>query len=108
MTQIRTLRVGTRTSTLARTQTDLVVHGLAVPVDVVRIVTEGDRSTRALAEIGGTGIFVSALRDALLAGEIDVAVHSYKDLPTTAAPGIVIAAVPMRADPRDVLVARNG
>jgi hydroxymethylbilane synthase len=61
-----------------------------------------------MAQIGGTGVFVSALREALLAGEIDVAVHSFKDLPTAPADGIVIAAVPAREDPRDALVARDG
>ena len=72
------------------------------------IVTEGDRSSAALAQIGGTGVFVSALRTALLDGGIDVAVHSYKDLPTAPAPGITVAAVPVREDPRDALVARDG
>jgi hydroxymethylbilane synthase len=104
----RTLRVGTRASALARIQTGLVTEALGTPVDVVPISTEGDRSTAALAQIGGTGVFVSALREALLAGEIDVAVHSYKDLPTAAADGVVIAAVPVREDARDVLVARDG
>jgi hydroxymethylbilane synthase len=70
--------------------------------------TEGDRSAQPLEQIGGTGVFVSALREALLAGEIDVAVHSYKDLPTAAAPGIALAAVPQREDPRDALCARDG
>jgi len=104
----RTLRVGTRGSALARTQTEHVVAQLAAPAEIVHIVTEGDRSPAALEQIGGTGVFVSALRSALLANEIDVAVHSYKDLPTAAAPGIVIAAVPPREDPRDALVARDG
>ncbi len=108
MTVTRTLRVGTRASALARVQTDLVVAALGAPVDVVPIVTEGDRSAAALTQIGGTGVFVSALRQALLDGDIDVAVHSFKDLPTAAADGIVLAAVPPREDPRDVLVARNG
>ncbi len=108
MTAVRTLRVGTRASALARVQTDLVAHELGAPVDIVPITTEGDRSSAALAQIGGTGVFVSALREALLAGDIDVAVHSYKDLPTAAADGVVIAAVPVREDPRDVLVARDG
>ncbi len=108
MTATRTLRVGTRGSALARTQTNDIVSSLAAPVEIVPIVTEGDRSSAALAQIGGTGVFVSALRTALLAGEIDVAVHSYKDLPTAAAEGVVIAAVPKREDPRDALVARDG
>src|ERR1700712_1279426 len=82
-----TLRVGTRASLLARTQTNHVIAALgrtsAAPLtEVVEISTEGDRSSAALAQIGGTGVFVSALRDALLSGRIDVAVHSYKDLPT--------------------------
>jgi hydroxymethylbilane synthase len=108
MTTTRTLRVGTRRSALARTQTDTVARALGVPVEIVPIVTEGDRSTAALAQIGGTGVFVSALRTALLADRIDVAVHSYKDLPTAAADGITIGAVPTREDPRDALVARDG
>jgi hydroxymethylbilane synthase len=108
MTATRTLRVGTRGSLLARTQTDAVVAAVAAPVEIVPIVTDGDRSTAALEQIGGTGVFVSALRSALLNGDIDLAVHSYKDLPTGDAEGIVIAAVPRREDPRDALVARDG
>jgi hydroxymethylbilane synthase len=108
MTATRVLRVGTRASLLARTQTDAVAGALGVPVEIVPIVTEGDRSAAAVSELGGTGVFVSALRTALLEERIDVAVHSYKDLPTAPADGIVIAAVPRRADPRDALVARDG
>jgi hydroxymethylbilane synthase len=108
MTATRTLRIGTRASALARTQTGLVAKALGVPFEIVHIVTEGDRSSAAVAEFGGTGVFVSALRTALLAGDIDVAVHSFKDLPTAPAEGIVVAAVPPREDPRDALVARDG
>ena len=72
------------------------------------ITTEGDVNTAPLATLGGTGVFVSALRDALLRGEVDVAVHSLKDLPTAPADGIALAAVPTREDPRDVVVARDG
>ncbi len=108
MTVTRTLRIGTRASALARTQTDSVAGALGVPVEIVPIVTEGDRSSAALTQIGGTGVFVSALRTALLNDEIDVAVHSYKDLPTAPAEGITIAAVPVREDARDALVARDG
>jgi hydroxymethylbilane synthase len=104
----RTLRVGTRASALARAQTGQVVHALGVPVEVVPIVTAGDRTPEPLAQIGGTGVFVSALRQAIVAGEIDVAVHSYKDLPTAPADDLVLAAVPVRDDPRDALVARDG
>jgi hydroxymethylbilane synthase len=107
MTVTRVLKVGTRGSALARTQTGMVVAALGAPAEIVHIVTEGDRSTAALSQIGGTGVFVSALRSALLAREIDVAVHSYKDLPTAPAEGVVIAAVPQREDPRDALVARD-
>jgi hydroxymethylbilane synthase len=113
MMTTRTIRVGTRASLLARTQTQLVVDAFAasspdVPVQTVLVSTEGDRSAKPLEQIGGTGVFVSALREALLAGEIDVAVHSFKDLPTTPAPGITVAAVPQREDPRDALCARDG
>ncbi len=77
-------------------------------VELVEVTTYGDVSSAPLEQIGGTGVFVSALREALLRGEVDLAVHSYKDLPTGPAPGLVVAAVPPRADPRDVLVARDG
>jgi hydroxymethylbilane synthase len=103
-----TLRIGTRASALARVQTDAVAALLGVPAEIVPIVTHGDRSTAAIDQLGGTGVFVSALRQALLTNEIDVAVHSYKDLPTAPADGITIAAVPVREDPRDALVARDG
>jgi hydroxymethylbilane synthase len=108
VTTTRTLRIGTRASTLARTQTDTVAAALGVPVEIVHIVTEGDRSAAALTQLGGTGVFVTALRRALLDDEIDVAVHSYKDLPTAPTDGITVAAVPAREDPRDALVARDG
>jgi len=77
-------------------------------VEVVGITTLGDVSRADLTQIGGTGVFVSALREALLGAEVDLAVHSLKDLPTGPAAGIVLAAVPPRDDPRDALVARDG
>jgi hydroxymethylbilane synthase len=77
-------------------------------VEIVGVTTLGDVSRAQLTQIGGTGVFVSALRDALLAGEVDLAVHSLKDLPAGPADGIVLAAVPPRDDPRDALVARDG
>jgi hydroxymethylbilane synthase len=77
-------------------------------VELVEITTYGDTSREHLAQIGGTGVFVSALRDALLAGKIDLAVHSLKDLPTADAEGLTLAAIPVREDPRDALVARDG
>ena len=108
MTAVRTLRFGTRASLLARTQTQTVVDSLGIAAETVLISTEGDRSSQLLTQLGGTGVFVSALREALLAGEIDVAVHSFKDLPTAPAAGITLAAVPVREDPRDALCSRDG
>lgn len=105
------LRLGTRGSALALAQSQmvasLVTASSGVPVELVRIVTPGDRSNAPVAQLG-VGVFVSALRDALLADEIDFAVHSYKDLPTGVHPGLHIPAVPEREDPRDALVARDG
>lgn len=102
------LRVGTRASPLATTQSRWVADRLGVPAELVEIRTHGDDSPAPLTEIGGTGVFVSALRDALLRDEVDLAVHSLKDLPTAPADGIVCAALPLREDPRDALVARDG
>jgi hydroxymethylbilane synthase len=106
------LRIGTRASILARTQSGHVADALSVAVDqevrLVEVTTEGDVSRAPLASMGGAGVFVGALRDALLRGEVDIAVHSLKDLPTGAADGIALAAVPVREDPRDVVVARDG
>ncbi len=110
--QTTTLRLGTRASRLALTQSQLVADALSsssgLPVELVHVSTYGDRSTEAIAQLGGTGVFVSALRDALHAGTVDLAVHSFKDLPTAPTPGLTVAAVPAREDPRDVLVARDG
>jgi len=104
------LRLGTRGSALALAQSQSIADALTAttgqPVELVRIVTPGDRSAAPVAELG-VGVFVSALRAALLADEIDFAVHSYKDLPTGEHPGLHIAAVPERADPRDALIARD-
>lgn len=106
----RTIRIGTRGSALALAQTGTIAEQLeraGQRFELVRISTPGDRSSAPIAEIG-VGVFTSALREALLGGEIDVAVHSYKDLPTAPEPGLVIAAVPTREDPRDALIARDG
>ena|SRR5436190_862763 len=104
------LRVGTRRSALARAQ----AHGVASQLlalgtnpELIEVTTDGDRSAAAVAEMGGTGVFVTALRDQLLAREVDVAVHSLKDLPTAPATGLVVAAVPPREDARDVIVSRD-
>jgi hydroxymethylbilane synthase len=106
------LRVGTRRSALALAQSGEVAKQLSQvlqrPVELVEIVTAGDRSAAAINQLGGTGVFVTALREALLAGEVDLAVHSLKDLPTAAAAGIALAAVPLREDPRDALVCPAG
>ena len=105
------LRLGTRRSTLAMAQATQVaerLRALGHDVDLVPITTLGDRSAEALTTIGGTGVFAAAIRRALLDGQIDVAVHSLKDLPTTPEPGLVVAATPTREDPLDVLVARDG
>lgn len=106
------LRLGTRRSALAMIQSRLVADALTSRtgrgVELVEITTYGDTSREALAQIGGTGVFVTAVREALLAGEVDLAVHSLKDLPTADPEGLLLAAVPPREDPRDALVARDG
>lgn len=99
------LRIGTRASALAMTQAATVADALGG--ELVPIVSEGDRSTASLSALGGTGVFAAALREALLAGEIDAVVHSFKDLPTSPLEGLSIAAVPKRADARDALCARD-
>ena len=108
----RPLRIGTRRSPLAQAQARWVADQLerlgAGPVELVGVTTEGDRNEAPLAEIGGTGVFVTAVRAALLDGSVDVAVHSLKDLPVVPCDGITLAAVPVREDPRDVLVAAGG
>jgi hydroxymethylbilane synthase len=106
----RPIRLGARTSALARAQTNQVATALAAAgsdTTFVGITTTGDLDQRQLTEIGGTGVFVSAVRDALRRGEIDVAVHSFKDLPTSPADDLEIIAVPPREDTRDVLVGRR-
>jgi hydroxymethylbilane synthase len=111
----RSVRVGTRGSALALTQTGHVADALVGTgalggrtVELTRVRTEGDVSRAPLASLGGVGVFVTALRDALLSGTCDVAVHSLKDLPTAPADGLVVAAVPVRANHRDALCARDG
>ncbi|MEV6957264.1 hydroxymethylbilane synthase [Streptomyces sp. NPDC051183] len=106
------LRLGTRRSKLAMSQSGHVAEAVRAvtgrPVELVEITTYGDVSRENLAQIGGTGVFVTALRDALVRGEVDFAVHSLKDLPTGQPDELVIAAMPLREDPRDALVARDG
>jgi len=107
-----TLRIGTRPSALARTQSrvvaDMLTEALDVEVELVPVVSDGDRSSAPLTEIGGQGVFVGAVRESLVAGDVDVVVHSLKDLPTFADERVRLAAVPARDDPRDALVARDG
>jgi hydroxymethylbilane synthase len=106
------LRLGTRRSALATVQSQQVADAITAAtgreVVLVPLTTQGDTSTEALTQIGGTGVFVSALREALIAGTVDLAVHSLKDLPTEQPEQIRLAAVPQREDPRDALVARDG
>lgn len=109
----RRLRIGTRGSRLARAQAEWVRQRLAAALPgltatLVIIRTSGDRIIdRPLSAVGGKGLFVKEIEEALLAGEIDCAVHSLKDLPAELAPGLTIAAVPEREDPRDVVLARR-
>jgi hydroxymethylbilane synthase len=109
----RTLTVGTRGSSLARTQTDLVMSALRAQWPELEIVTktiktEGDRKLDVSTVQLGKGAFVKEIEIALLNGEIDLAVHSCKDLPTDPVPGLTLAAFPQRADPRDTLISRDG
>ena len=104
------IRIGARTSPLARAQADQVAGWLQARgwrTEFVGITTTGDVDQRALTQIGGTGVFVGAVREALYDRRIDVAVHSLKDLPTAPAPELVVAANPAREDTRDVLVGRT-
>ncbi|MET7692269.1 hydroxymethylbilane synthase [Streptomyces sp. NPDC005483] len=107
----KALRLGTRRSRLAMAQSGRVADAVSQvtgrPVELVEITTYGDVSREALAQIGGTGVFVTALREAVLKGEVDFAVHSLKDLPTGQPDELTLAALPEREDPRDVLVARD-
>ncbi len=106
------IRVGTRGSALALAQSGAAAQTIAraagVEVELVTIQSEGDHSKASLASLGGTGVFASALREALVAGECDIIVHSLKDLPTAGYPGLTIASIPRRADARDALCARDG
>ncbi|HSI93626.1 MAG TPA: hydroxymethylbilane synthase [Jiangellaceae bacterium] len=106
------LRLGTRRSQLALVQARAVADAITArsgrEVELVEITTRGDVSAEPLAAIGGAGVFVSALREALLDKNVDLAVHSLKDLPTAPADGLMVAAVPAREDPRDVVCARDG
>jgi len=104
------IRIGTRGSLLAKTQAGAIKDALAAKghaAELVIISTEGDRSSEPIAHIG-VGVFTAALREAIHDRSVDMAVHSYKDLPTAPDPRFVIAAIPPREDARDALVARDG
>src|SRR5215831_20485627 len=106
------LRLGTRKSPMAMIQAghvaELIRQRTGADVELVGLTSFGDVTRMNLLDLGGTGVFVSALRESLLGGEVDLAVHSLKDLPTAAVPGITLAAVPARDDPRDALAGRDG
>ena len=106
------LRLGTRKSPMAMAQSGqvakLITARTGARVELVGLTSFGDVTGVHLPEIGGTGVFVSALRESLQHGDVDLAVHSLKDLPTAPVPGIVLAAVPVREDPRDALAGRDG
>jgi hydroxymethylbilane synthase len=114
LTSTDVLRLGTRRSALAMAQASGVADALRAgghKVELVGVTTEGDRSAREgtpLADVGGMGVFVAELRLRLLAGDVDLVVHSLKDLPTAPAEGLEIAAIPVREDPRDALVSHDG
>ncbi|HEV2372413.1 MAG TPA: hydroxymethylbilane synthase [Streptosporangiaceae bacterium] len=107
----KALRLGTRKSPMALAQSsrvaELITQHTGASVELVGLTSFGDLTTARLDQIGGVGVFVSAIRESLLANEVDLAVHSLKDLPTAAAPGLRLAAVPARDDPRDALVGRD-
>lgn len=110
----RLIRIGTRGSALALRQAELVAEALrrhwpGLEVELVPIKTSGDRFAQiTLAEVGGKGLFVKEIEEALLAGRIELAVHSLKDLPGVVTEGLALAAFPEREDPRDVLITREG
>jgi len=108
----RPLRLGSRRSPMAVAQSGdvarLITERTGRPVEILGITSVGDVSREQLTQIGGTGVFVSTLRESLLRGEVDFAVHSLKDLPTASPDGITLVAIPERDDPRDALVGRDG
>ena len=108
----RTFVIGARRSQLSLRQVDIVVTALLTAhpgchTEFHEIITQGDTSNAPLAQIGGLGVFTKAIEDALLSREIDIAVHSLKDLPPVLADGLVLGATPERADVRDALITRG-
>jgi hydroxymethylbilane synthase len=104
----RPLRLGTRGSPLALAQASQIAQQLheqcGRPVAVITLATPGDKSMAPIEQLGTTGVFTTTLRQALLRGDVDLVVHSAKDLPTAPVPGLQVAAFPAREDPRDALV----
>lgn len=110
MSSARPIRIGTRASQLARRQSDWTaqqLRNLGVEVEIIEITTRGDVETRPLASVGGEGLFTKAIQQALLDGQVDLAVHSLKDLPTEPTPGLQLAAIPEREAVHDLLIARE-
>ena len=127
-TDSRRLRLGTRGSRLALTQSGQVAEALmaaggsgaataagkasegsgGLGIDLVTVRTDGDGDRTPLRQLGGVGVFAARLRHALLDGEVDLVVHSFKDLPTQPVEGLEVICVPPREDPRDALCARDG
>ena len=127
-TDSRRLRLGTRGSRLALTQSGQVAEALmaaggggaaaaadkasegsgGLGIDLVTVRTDGDGNRTPLRQLGGVGVFAARLRHALLDGEVDLVVHSFKDLPTQPVEGLEVICVPAREDPRDALCARDG
>ncbi len=109
----RVYKVGTRRSLLATTQTGAILSELKkahpdVSFEITEIVTKGDRIQGvALSQVGGKGLFISEIEDAILSGKVDFAVHSMKDVPAQLAPGLVVGAIPLREDPRDLLITKG-
>lgn len=105
----RALRLATRRSPLALAQSEWIAHriraGVGVDVEIVEVLSQGDQTDAPVTEIGGTGVFATAVREVVLAGDADLAVHSLKDLPTAPTPGLELVAIPVRADAHDVLCA---
>src|ERR1700748_3819181 len=108
----RPLRVGTRGSPLALAQARQIARRLhercGRPAVLVTVATPGDESTAPIERLGTTGVFTTTLREAFLRGDVDLVVHSCKDLPTAPVPGLRVAAYPAREDPRDALVWPGG
>ncbi len=114
MSEPEVLRIGTRGSLLALTQTEWLEKALrernpGLETELLKIRTTGDKITDvALAQVGGKGLFTKEIEEALLGGDVDLAVHSMKDIPTEIPRGLILGAFPQREEPRDALISRDG